>query len=551
MTSVLAIIPVRGASYRFPWHSLRNVNGYPLITYSINLAKSSHLIKDYFVYTDDEEIGYMSTLFGAKSILRSDKADSTLSVPFSSIIYKGIKQYEMRYKANFDIIVILDSNYPLVDTCELDQAICLALNEEYDTVISAVKEKGAFWKESGNRIIQEFAERDYRTKMSSYYRETGAFTITKRSLVQNDNYIGAKIKLFCQKFETAFQASNPVMIRFCEFIMNQKSIAVVVTGNSLVGLGHVYRMLSISNDFPGHDWHFYIYEEDGLAANIISNKGHKIINTKNNEDLFKKLKKLRPFLVINDVMDTNKEYILNQRKYCKYVINFEDIGEGSSYSDLTINALYNEQKMRSGNFLWGKEYNTLRDDFLYSNNCEFRDSVQTVLITFGGTDPSNNTLLVIDAIYEYCFTKEIELVVIIGKGYQERTEINKYKGKAGIRLIDTTNRIVSYMRQADLAFCGGGNTVLELSSMAVPTIIIAQNAREEERFEEFMRIGHCTIANSNCINKNAIMKCFLNIVENNEFRLSIHEKLLNLNLKQGRKNVYREINKYLSYDKKP
>lgn len=550
MKNVLAIIPARGASYRFPWHSLRNLNGYPLITYSIKLARSSHLITDYFVYTDDEEIDHMSNLLGVKSILRSDPAESTLSVSFSSIICKGIEQYEKISRVKFNVITILDSNYPLIDISDLNQAIQLVLNKEYDTVISVVKEKGAFWKESGNKFIQEFTKRDYRTKMPNYYRETGAFTITKRDLVQRNNYVGDKVNLFCQKFETSIQAGNPITVRLCEFLMNQKSIAVVLIGNSEVGLGHVYRMLSISNDFPSHDWYFFFLEGDELAAKVIGNRGHRTINNKNKDELFEKLKKLRPFLIINDILNTSKEYILKQREYCKHIINFEDIGEGSMFSDLTINALYKERKMDSGNFLWGTDYSTLRNEFLLSKNYEFRKKVQTVLITFGGTDPNNYTLMVLNTIYNYCSTKKIGLRVIIGKGYGEVNNLKKYKDKPCINLIENTNRISSYMHQVDLAFCSGGNTALELSSLAVPSIIIAQNPREEDRILEHLKLGHHTISISNGSNKNDVMKTFLNLVEDNELRLSIHKKLLSLNLKQGRKNVYREINKHLNYDEK-
>ena len=61
---ILSVIPARGGSKSVPRKNIRNLNGKPLIAYTIEAAKK---IKDKFhkiiVSTDDEEISEISKVF--------------------------------------------------------------------------------------------------------------------------------------------------------------------------------------------------------------------------------------------------------------------------------------------------------------------------------------------------------------------------------------------------------------------------------------------------------------------------------------------------------
>ena len=53
---VLGVTAARGGSKGVPRKNIRQINGIPLIAYTIREAKKSRLISRYIVSTDDDEI---------------------------------------------------------------------------------------------------------------------------------------------------------------------------------------------------------------------------------------------------------------------------------------------------------------------------------------------------------------------------------------------------------------------------------------------------------------------------------------------------------------
>ena len=83
----------------------------------------------------------------------------------------------------------------------------------------------------------------------------------------------------------------------------------------------------------GGDYWLGIYKENEIADRILD---------------------LKPNLVINDILNTKKNYILKLRSKGIKVINFEDLGAGAKHSDLTINELYETPEFPGKNILWGR-----------------------------------------------------------------------------------------------------------------------------------------------------------------------------------------------------
>ena len=61
----IAIIPARGGSKRIPRKNIKNFCGKPILAYSIEAAKSSHLFDEVMVSTDDKEITEIAQKYGA------------------------------------------------------------------------------------------------------------------------------------------------------------------------------------------------------------------------------------------------------------------------------------------------------------------------------------------------------------------------------------------------------------------------------------------------------------------------------------------------------
>ena len=82
---ILVVIPARGGSKGIPRKNLRLLNNKPLISYSIDVAKSSKYVDDVVVTTDDDEIALISDKFGASVIRRSAELASD-EVPLDPVI---------------------------------------------------------------------------------------------------------------------------------------------------------------------------------------------------------------------------------------------------------------------------------------------------------------------------------------------------------------------------------------------------------------------------------------------------------------------------------
>ena len=70
---ILVVIPARGGSKGIPRKNIRLLNHNPLISYPINIAKSSEYVDDIVVSTDDSEISFIAEKFGADDYVAVSK----------------------------------------------------------------------------------------------------------------------------------------------------------------------------------------------------------------------------------------------------------------------------------------------------------------------------------------------------------------------------------------------------------------------------------------------------------------------------------------------
>ena len=73
-------------------------------------------------------------------------------------------------------------------------------------------------------------------------------------------------------------------------------------------------------------------------------KKHSLSSDQVNYLTDKQLRESKDNVYILDILDTSVDFIKGLRKH-NTVITFEDLGPGSEYSDLVINALYKRKKL--------------------------------------------------------------------------------------------------------------------------------------------------------------------------------------------------------------
>jgi CMP-N-acetylneuraminic acid synthetase len=144
---ILGLIPARGGSKGIPNKNIIDLNGKPLINYSINAAKESDFLTKLIVSTDSKEIADIAQLAGANiPFLRPE----TLSTDSSAAL--GVIEHAIDYFASigeaFDYIVYLQPTSPLRTKEDIDQAIIIMRNSDADSLVSVTDVPHQFGVES-------------------------------------------------------------------------------------------------------------------------------------------------------------------------------------------------------------------------------------------------------------------------------------------------------------------------------------------------------------------------------------------------------------------
>ena len=534
--NILVVIPARGGSKGIPRKNLRLLGGNPLLYYSINNALNSKYNLDVFVSSEDDEILNTAQKFGAKT----HKRDSNIAndkTTLDPVIYDCYTHAKLSEKKEYDLIITMQPTSPLLLTKSLDSAIDRMLSStSIDTIIAAKDATHLSWIKENNQYIPNYTERVNRQYLTPEFTETGAFLITRASVMSRDNRIGNNVDLELLSGGEEIDIDTYEDWSLCEYYLKRKHILFVVTGNSTVGLGHVYNTLLIANDILNHQITFLVDKDSKMAFDAIKAKNYPVL-MQNSENILDDIKSIAPNIIINDKLDTNETYIKELKTQNYKVINFEDLGDGSEYADSVINAIYPEKNTLLNHY-FGQEYFILRDEFILSEEKKITSEVKNILITFGGVDPNNYTAKVIRIINEYCNEKNIIITVIAGFGYANYDSIKDYKNVIVKRNI---SNISDYMLQADLIFTSAGRTVYEVASLGTPAVVIAQNEREMTHFFASAEYGFSNLGLGYKVSDEELMIEFLRLVNSFKNRKQMSDLMKKQDLKLGRKRVQKLI----------
>lgn len=137
---IIAMIPARAGSKGIINKNLVDLNGKPLIQYTIEVAIQSKYIDKVLVSTDGEEIAQISEKLGAYvPFLRPKELASDTSKTIDAIYYTKIEL--MKRGEHFNSIVLLQPTSPSRTSEELDEAIEKYYQSKKNLVsVSLVKE---------------------------------------------------------------------------------------------------------------------------------------------------------------------------------------------------------------------------------------------------------------------------------------------------------------------------------------------------------------------------------------------------------------------------
>ncbi|MEZ8321486.1 cytidyltransferase, partial [Vibrio splendidus] len=395
------------------------------------------------------------------------------------------------------------------------------------------------WKENlKGEKYPDYSARLNRQYLPNYYLETGAFLISKKCAINPNSRIGPKVDIFELSEDESVDIDSFSDLKRCDDILSSNKVAFYVNGNLKRGLGHIYRCLELADEFYVKPDIYYDFNQTDVSH--FGQTTHNLVPVNGIGELFNILSNRKYDLFINDILNTNLDYMI-ALKNCNpimTVVNFEDDGEGIYKADLVVNALYENPLVE--HMKAGENYYICAKTFMFYQSIKIGEKVKKIFISFGGADPQNYTDRLIDIIQDDKY-HSFEFNVVIGRAKCNSKQLMLFNTLPNVKVYFDVKNMPELMYECDIAITSRGRTGYELALLGIPTIAMAQNAREEK---------HGFVCHENGFNyiglnpSNSIIESNLDMyiaLSQNE-RLDIQSKLLEHDLRNGRKRVLNLIN---------
>jgi spore coat polysaccharide biosynthesis predicted glycosyltransferase SpsG/CMP-N-acetylneuraminic acid synthetase len=538
---VLIVVPARAGSKGIPGKNVKMLAGRPLIAHVLSTLQAVPEVDTIVVSTDDPLIASVSEPF-AETLIRPEPL-SRDTVTLDPVVTHAYGHYP-----DHDVVITIQPTSPLLSARSISSCIRTLIEEGSDSVLTVKDDRHLAWSEQGGRYVPLYEERVNRQELPARFVETGGVIGCTREQLESGTRIGKRISLIELPLEEAIDIDTYLDWSLVESLIRAPSVALVVRGSKQTGLGHVYRMLLIASRLSYRPM-FFIPREDALAQEKVSTSFYELTTYGSAEELDRLLETHERDLIVLDILDTERSFVERLKRPNRVIVTFEDFGPGSRLADARFNALY-ESSHEDEHSYFGYRYVCLRDEFLRTSPRETSESVEHVLITFGGTDPNDLTSFTLAALEREL--EGVQTTIITGIGYDRFDELERLVGnRPKVSLVRDVIEMAPHMRSADLMITSNGRTTYEAASLGVPTIVICQNARECKH--TFGEVTH-TVVNLGLhsdVGPEMLRERFRELAGSYEMRKELHERMLSLDLTRGTQRVidiieslYRDLKGY-------
>ena len=199
---ILAIIPARGGSKRLPNKNVLDLNGEPLLAWSIKAGLRSKYIDKVVVTSDDDEIHRIAKHYGVLSINRPADLSNDTATTFDAI------KHAIENLDKHDYTILLQPTSPLRTEKHIDEAIELLKSKKANAVISVCQtDHSPLWSNTldDSLSMKGFLSNEILNKrgqdLEKYYRLNGAIYICQvRKLLEEKSFF-LKGKIFAYKMD--------------------------------------------------------------------------------------------------------------------------------------------------------------------------------------------------------------------------------------------------------------------------------------------------------------------------------------------------------------
>src|SRR3989344_133922 len=189
---ILAVIPARGDMINGIKIPIANLNGKPLLSYTIDEAKKTELFNKIVVSTEDYDIASAAEKLGAYVIKRPiDLAKKTVHV--DDVVRHVVDYLKKNDDYVPDLIAVLHLISPFKTSEHIKEGIFTQLIFKTDSIVSVCANLNFHWKPGRYGIEPLFNKRLLRDEKDTILEENGAFYITTLENLNNNGIIGNSV----------------------------------------------------------------------------------------------------------------------------------------------------------------------------------------------------------------------------------------------------------------------------------------------------------------------------------------------------------------------
>lgn len=195
-------------------------------------------------------------------------------------------------------------------------------------------------------------------------------------------------------------------------------------------------------------------------------------------------------LLIVDHYGLDRRWESGMRSHVKRILVIDDLADRDHDCDFLLDQnLHEDEQNRYKKLVLhttiqflGPRYALLRAEFDEEGLDRTRDgSVKRLLVFFGGTDPGNQTIKVIDAL-RALGSSAPESTIVLGPAHPCRDLIHEsVAGLPNVNVLDATDKMSMLILKADLAIGTCGVAAWERCALGLPCLVVvtAENQRED------------------------------------------------------------------------
>jgi CMP-N-acetylneuraminic acid synthetase len=228
---VLALITARGGSKSIPKKNIKELQGKPLIAYTIEAAKRAKLLTRTIVSTDSEEIATIARTYGADvPFLRPAdiSGDKSTSLEAAQHALEFLKARGEEY----DYLLILQPTSPLRTATDIDACIRVALETGADSVMGMVELPDFSLKklkrvDSDGRITPLLADEGKHSGMrqegEKVYKRNAALYLTRVPCIMKGDLFGDDSRSYSMPQERSVDINDPADFDLAAFYLTKRT----------------------------------------------------------------------------------------------------------------------------------------------------------------------------------------------------------------------------------------------------------------------------------------------------------------------------------------